>query len=270
MKKLLVAITILLLVGCTNNWEKNIGITSLKWEDSYVIGKIQNKTDKYYSVVITLEGTSGSANIIDTCYIDLKPKEIVDLSCLAYDYDTDYQIEVKNVKYEEKQIPEEPKINTNLSIEQLKYYYSDIYDNHLTMHIGLFNYGNDNYTLEGYPYIDTIEYKEYKKDEIIITYKGKYNNYNCTMKEVYYAKTGKMSALSFSFAKNTQNLDKLIFNFSNSKFITDNSSALQSISIEETLLDNNSINETWKIGNLMFSREEKDSTIYLIAMLNNS
>ena len=269
MKKIFILLIIFLLVGCTNSWENVVGISSVKYENGYIVGKIQNKTDKFYSVVIHFNGKNGSISSNRVCFVDLKPKEITDLSCLSYDYNEDYAIEIEKIEYKEKEIPKMPvdsKDDVELTKEQLEYYYKKIYDSHLYTYTSVLLYDNDSYNdMSEYPHIDKVKLKN---GEITITYNAKFNNSNCFLYEVYLAKDEKMKILAVTLNENTRKLDSLISNFSNSDFITENSNIYASIEVRNKLIDSDSIGKRWSIGNIDFTREQRDGEVTLLALYN--
>lgn len=156
MKKIIVIILFCVcLCGCSKNWKSNVQISSLKYDDDYIIGKMKNLTNKAYNVKIIFKTKSGSFDDNEYCYELLRPKETIDLECLVYGLDDTYNIEVENVELEEFEIPE--LTYGKIDIDTLEYHFKDIYYAH-TLNFVSFKIDIDN----NYPYIDEIEYSDDK------------------------------------------------------------------------------------------------------------
>ncbi len=155
----IIPIMVLCLCGCSKGWKKSVQISSLKYEDNYIKGRMKNLTDKAYDLTITFKVKSGSLIEKKYCYELLKPKDTIDLECIVYDIDDTYKIEIEDVEFNEIEIP---KLTTGkIDVETLKYHFADIYKEH-TLNFTSFTIDiND----KNYPYIDEIEYKN---DEIEI------------------------------------------------------------------------------------------------------
>ena len=129
MKKILVVTLscLFLLTGVkkTNLWEKTVQLSEFTIEDNYAKGEIKNLTDKAYNATITLELKSGDLTKEDVCYETIKPNEIRKVSCILNDNDDKYTVNIKNVELEEFPIPA---LDSELSIDALKYHFEDIYD----------------------------------------------------------------------------------------------------------------------------------------------
>lgn len=158
----IIPIIILCICGCSKGWEKSVQISSLKYKDGYIKGRMKNLTDNAYDLTIIFKVKSGSLVEKKYCYELLKPNDTIDLECLANDIDDTYKIEVENISLKRRKIPKLTvgKIDT----DTLKYHYEDIYEEHRLNYISFVVDIDD----KEYPYIDEIEYKN---DEIEI--KGK-------------------------------------------------------------------------------------------------
>lgn len=128
MKKIIILlVTIIFLSGCGNNWEKKIQLSTLKLEDSNIVGKMKNTTNNAYNVKIIFNLLSGTLEEEKTCEKIIKPNETLDFECYISDIDDSYIFNVKNVELNLIEIPE---LTENPSEEAVKYYFQNIYDNH--------------------------------------------------------------------------------------------------------------------------------------------
>lgn len=180
MKKFLLITLILLCVcGCgKDSWENKIQVSTLKFEDNHIIGKIKNLTDKAYELDITFEVKSGSLVDDEFCYETIKPNETIDFECLTYNVDETYTFKIKDIKLEEFEIPELKA--GKLDYETFEYHFEDIEEQHRLNFIS--------FTLDiedsEYPYIEEIDYlhdkleiySEIQQDENLAHFYETYNS----------------------------------------------------------------------------------------------
>ena len=128
MKKIIILLfTIVFLSGCGNNWDRKVQLSTLKLEDSNIVGKMKNTTNNAYNVKIIFNLLSGTLEEEKTCEKIIKPNETLDFECYISDIDDSYTFNVKNVELNLIEIPE---LTENPSEEAVKYYFQNIYDNH--------------------------------------------------------------------------------------------------------------------------------------------
>lgn len=225
MKKLFIIIIVLLCVsGCKKEWEKNVQISELKYEDNYIVGRMKNLTDKAYNVTITFKVKSGSLVDSKYCYELLRPNDIIDLECLAYNIDETYEIEIEDIKFEEVKIPQ-LEIGI-INEETLEYHFEDIYKAHELNFISF----TANIDEENYPYIEGINYNG---NEINI--KGNISNGENILSytETYDVKSGDLTSLFIFILSDEEFLNTVTTKISLMQSITRSSS--ESISILKTL-----------------------------------
>ena len=168
---------IFFVIGIGPKWKKQIAFSDLKFDNDYIVGKIQNKTDKHLNVTITFELKNGSIKDTDFCYVNIEADTIDDLECLAYGKDSSYKIKVVDVRIEEIK-NKSFKDGEELSIDEVKDYFKDIYNKHLEIFGLTFNIYEKDFDEElKYPYIDYVKYYAKGADSEIyinnpIMYKG--------------------------------------------------------------------------------------------------
>ena len=175
-----------ILCGCSKKWEKSVQISSLKYEDDYIKGRMKNLTNNAYKATITFEVKSGSLTEKKYCYELLRPKDTVNLECLAYGMDDTYKIKIENVELDNYTIPNLSE--GEIDIETLKYYFQNIYDAH---NLNFISFTTDIDEMN-YPYIDEIEYE---KDRIIIHGTISKNNDSISYYETYNIETQELDNL---------------------------------------------------------------------------
>lgn len=153
-------ICVMFLLGVFSpKWKKQIGFSNLKVKKDYVVGEIQNKTDKHLKLEITFELKSGSINDEDFCYVNIEPNDIEDLECLVYGKNSSYSVKVKNVEVSE--IKEKSfKDGQKLSSSDIENYFEDIYDQHTSLFLNLFGSRDEEFDeIPSYPYLGEVEYR---------------------------------------------------------------------------------------------------------------
>lgn len=158
-----IAITLLLLTGCGNTWKSKIQASNFKIEDDHIVGKLKNTTEKAYDMKIIFTLKSGNLSEEEVCYELIKPKETIDIKCIATEYE-EYKVKIKNIELTERNARKlKPgKIRNN----ELEYYFTDIYNEHLLNIASMASETDDS----EYPYISKSEYNE---DDNIIKIEGK-------------------------------------------------------------------------------------------------
>lgn len=197
-----------LLVGCGDSWKSKVELTDLKIDDNYVVGKIKNKTDNYYSVSIDYIVKSGDFTDSGHCSIKLKPNSVDDIDCVQMKYDNTYSVEVKNVELSELTIPKLD--NSNLNADSLEYYYKDIFEEHTTNMVSL-AYDVEDFK---YPYIDKVSY--YDSGEIGFRTSFNYNGNSVYVNDNYDTITNKAKSIFIMLSSNAsqEDISKIIIRIS--------------------------------------------------------
>ena len=265
---LLLLLLSICLVGCGNDgWKSKVELSNLKIEDNYVVGKMKNKTDNYYKVRIDYIISSGSLSNESSCNDELKPNETKDIKCLEMNYDSTYNIEIKDVILTESTIPKKTNYSgTDVEIteEELDYYYKDISSDFNMQMIGIFTYENNDRDSMKYPYITSIKLSG--EDKIQLYYMGTYNGIKVNVAGEYKIKSKELGSLMI-FVSNSNNdtIDTLRFNISHINFFMDNALSSELAYVWNNLKTTNEEGYAYKIGNLMYSVSESDGrTIFHI------
>lgn len=221
----IIPIMALCLCGCSKSWEKNVQISSLKYEDDYIRGRIKNLTDNAYNLTITFKVKSGSLVEEKYCYEMLKPNDTIDLECIAYDIDDTYKIDVEDVELNEMEIP---KLTTGkIDVDTLKYHFENIYEEHTLNYISFTTDIDD----KNYPYIDEVEYEN---DEIEINGKITKGTNDIFYYEAFDTKNDKLKNLDvFVYSEDEDFISTIITKLSLMRSISTSSS--DSISIGRIL-----------------------------------
>lgn len=195
-----------------NSWEKKIQISALKYDNSnHVVGKIKNLTKNAYDVTLKIKAKSGSLVEDITCYEMLRPNESVDLSCLTYELDDTYSLEINRVELEKKVIPSLNK--GNLEVDTLEYYFPDIYESYTLNMVPFYAF----FDLQ-YPSIENIDYEDDK-----ITILGKIDNefYSASIYFDYDVKTNKIISVDVFMVDSVDQafIDNIIENMTYMDFI---------------------------------------------------
>ena len=250
---------VILMTGC-NNWKYKFALSDLKVKDDYIVGKIKNKTDTAYDLVIKVALKNGSLVEEKTCKMILKPNEVKDIKCLASGYE-EYNVNVSKIEYQQKKISTLK--NGEIDKEILEYYFEDIYEQHTTNFIS-FILLNDDFN-KAYPYIDKIKYEEQKE---IIKITGAMGNLDCIVSygEEYNASKQKLnSAYILIKTKDNKLREDIISNFSLfSSFGYENASEIRSVlNAEESGLE-----KCYKVGSdwCVSSKIEKENNYYFYSV----
>lgn len=185
-KNLFIILIMLLCCSCTKSWQRSIQISSLKYEDDYIEGRLKNLTNKAYNVIIKFKVKSGTLQDNQYCFELLRPKDTINLKCLAFNMNETYKIEVETIELEEIEIPE---LKTGIIDEKtLEYYFEDIYDAHRLNFISFSTDIND----KNYPYIGQIKYEN---KEIIINGIITKDSNKFSYQETFNTENGKLTTL---------------------------------------------------------------------------
>ena len=188
-KKILRVLTIVLLslvcfTGCGDGgWKSKVELSELKFKDDYIVGRIKNKTDKYYDVKVEYNLKSGDLTNDEFCQFKLKPNSTKDIECLELNYDDSYSIEVNNIDLKELEIPS---LNKDLNQDSLEYYFEEIYEEHSYNGVGLTFDFEDRL----YPFITKAKYNE-DLSEISIDFTFNYDDSEVRLLEDFDTKTNK-------------------------------------------------------------------------------
>lgn len=78
-----------------------IRFSELKWENHYVIGKVQNTDpNNAYDMTIYFSYKSGNLKEDGICFEEIGAGETKDFQCLEYDIDETFEIKVDNIELE--------------------------------------------------------------------------------------------------------------------------------------------------------------------------
>jgi len=250
MKKIyLLLVLCLCLCGCSNSWEKKIQVSTLKYEDDYIVGKAKNLTDKAYDVIIKFKLKSGSLVEESACQRRIKPNETIDLNCPAPEIDDTYSVEIDDIELTEFEIP---KLKEGIiDVDTFKYHFQEIYDMH-TLNFVVFSLDFEDIA---FPYADEITY-----EDNIISIKSDFKDVITYSK--YDIDTNKLDTI-FGFVNyqgNNEFLNKIITNISLMKSISNSSST--SLNVTKALL-NTDIEEgrCWVVDNWCIT-PKKDNVFY--------
>lgn len=154
-------ILIMVLCGCKISWMNKFQFSDLKYKDNYIVGKVKNTTDNKYKITVYFKLKSGSLVEGDSCQINLDPNQTKDIDCSAYYGKESYDVKIKKLEYTKIPTLEEKnfKNGDDISTDDLKDYFEDIYDNHTLFNLSLLTKYSDN---NSYPYIKSISYKDDK------------------------------------------------------------------------------------------------------------
>ena len=181
-------------IGFGPKWKRQIGFSNLKVKKDYVVGEIQNKTDKHLKLEIIFELKSGSIKDEDSCYVNIEPNDIEDLECLVYGKNSSYSVKVKDVEISE--IKEKSfKDGQRLSSNDIEDYFEDIYDQHTSLFLNLFGSRDDEFEeIPSYPYLGEAKYRLIDDRKAIYIYNSVvynktpisvYEYYDIEKKELY-------------------------------------------------------------------------------------
>lgn len=204
-KVFIILILVLVLCGCNKSWENKFQVSEFNLEDDHIVGKIKNKTNQAYDLTIEFELKNGSLTLEEKCYEKIRPYEIRNLECIAYDVDEEYEVKINNIEFEEFEIP---KLEYGeIDEETLEFYFEKIYNNHRLLATGLLFDVDD---VLNYPYIDSIEYELLTEDEIVIRYRTEYDKSSIYVTEYYSAESEKLNSLFVSIFDSTEEIENEI------------------------------------------------------------
>lgn len=212
MKKIMLLIICICLCGCSNGWKNKIQISTLKYEDEYIVGKMKNITDKAYDVVINFKLKSGSLEETERCYETIKPKETINLKCLMYGKDETYSFKIDSIELNEIIIPELKEGNINE--ETFEYHFEEIYD----LHTLSFSSLSIEFDTSKYPYAEEIKYDDNKLE--IKTEFNTDSNYSANIHTTYNTETNELESIYgfINYNNDEEFLEKVILNISLMRF----------------------------------------------------
>lgn len=259
----IIAIAIISITGCgskKDEWEKMFQVSELEYEEDYIVGDIKNLTDKYYDIKIIIESKNGSIKDDNYCYETIKPNEKREFKCLATKLNENYSNKIKDITFEELEIPDKTTKNgSTISIDELKYYYEKVYDAHTLSMTGFsFNRDVDN---NDYPYIKEITYSG---DEIKIYYPIYYNNSLITTTSIYEVRTGNLKDFFVIMDDSDKELQtKVETKISILYYFTDNH--FNTIKIGQAIKEPVEDGKCYKVDNWCFSKYVSNGIVSYVA-----
>lgn len=263
---ILCIIGIMFLLGVFSpKWKKQIGFSDLKIDDDYIVGKIQNKTNKHLKVTITFELKSGSIKDTDYCYVNIEADTIEDLKCLAYDKNISYKVKVVDV--ETKEIKNKNFSNGDkISSRDFTDYFKEVYNEHHKLFYSIFATNEEDFEeISSYPYADEIEYIIEDSDKYLeiknnLNYKGTL----ISVYEYFNLDDNKLESLSILYQTNDDILEyfkKWLY----MGFIDEYSGYNDSYYIRKAISTDAEEGRCTKVGSYCFSKRTDDHLTYIRA-----
>lgn len=227
----LFVIALMVLTGCN----RDIQISELTYEDTYVKGTIKNTSSKKaYDVTVIFKYKSGSLIEEDEESFMLKPEQTKDIEIYNPDINESYEISVKKITTKTHEIPEPIKYEKNgvVSKEQLEYYFEDTIDvEHGVMCSDLMEVLDLDFS--EYPCINNIGYGSY--NDIFISYSNDkistYESYIIEENSYNNEVESKFAYMEVTLYNSNENLEKEVASSLRMRFLNSDSLHLAEDSI---------------------------------------